>query len=132
MHAAPPARLPFDSGTSFDLPRGEFKEGFLRNCVQSKSIAAKEFRCLTAILAYSLLNWLRRLALPAKLTREKATTRPVARFCASTIVECRHPSLGLRRFRRRYPRAELSGRGFAKLSLEQALEFLAEQRRDGV
>lgn len=59
---------------AMELVIGELKEGFLRNCVQSKSMAANEFRCLTAILAYSLLNWLRRLTLPAKLAREKAVT----------------------------------------------------------
>lgn len=59
---------------AMELVIGELKDGFLRNCVQSKSMAANEFRCLTAILAYSLLNWLRRLALPARLAREKAAT----------------------------------------------------------
>lgn len=59
---------------AMELIIGELKEGFLRNCVQSRSMAANEFRCLTAILAYSLLNWLRRLALPARLAKEKAVT----------------------------------------------------------
>lgn len=59
---------------SMELIIGELKDGFLKNCVQSSDKCANEFRCLVGILAYSLLNWLRYLALPKKFIKEKAAT----------------------------------------------------------
>jgi hypothetical protein len=59
---------------SMELIIGELKDGYLRNCVQSRSKHANEFRCLVGILAYTLMNWLRRLVLPKSHLREKTTT----------------------------------------------------------
>lgn len=59
---------------SMELIIGELKDGYLRNCVQSKNGSANEFRCLTGILAYNLMSWLRRLMLPKTFQKEKTTT----------------------------------------------------------
>ena len=59
---------------AMELVIGELKEGYLRNCVQSRSMDANAFRCLLAILAYRLANWLRLLALPGPMRPERTTT----------------------------------------------------------
>lgn len=59
---------------AMELVIGELKEGYLCNCVQSRSMAANEFRCLLGVLAYRLANWLRLLALPERMRPERTTT----------------------------------------------------------
>lgn len=60
--------------------RGEMEQvvgdlkGFLRGLTPSRSMAANEFACLVGVLAYSLVNWTRLLALRGDLARARAAT----------------------------------------------------------
>jgi hypothetical protein len=87
---------------SMELIIGELKEGFLTNCVQSKNSSANEFRCLVGILAYGLMNWLRRLALPGAFVKEKTTTLR-ARFIKVAAKKVAHARSTLFRFPTSYP-----------------------------
>jgi hypothetical protein len=87
---------------SMELIIGELKDGFLVNCVQSKSASANEFRCLVGILAYNLMNWLRRLVAPEAFRKEKTTTLRT-RFIKVAAKRIRHARTTLFRFPTSYP-----------------------------
>jgi len=87
---------------SMELIIGELKEGFLVNCVQSKASPANEFRCLVGILAYALMNWLRRLSVPAAFVKEKTTTLRT-RLIKVAAKRVAHARTTLFRFPTSYP-----------------------------
>lgn len=87
---------------SMELIIGELKDGYLKNCVQSKGRSANEFRCLVGILAYTLMNWLRRLVAPAAFIKEKTTTLR-ARLIKVAAKKVAHARTTLFRFPTSYP-----------------------------